>query len=98
MKKTVKSTVLDYVESCGGIINRKGLVKFLVELNGLKFDYKKQRGWLSMHLQTTGHHYPNPCGVLTELPTEKKGYYMRPSKCDSRYLVKISRGIYKLVK
>lgn len=97
---TKKTKIMNFVESVGGVIGRKGLVKFIVEMNGMTFDPIKHRGYYSCHLQTTGHKWLPWCTSyrLCGLDGKQLGYLMRESKNEKRHLRLISRGVYKLVK
>ena len=97
---TKKSKIMDFVESIGGVIKRKGLVKFIVEMNGMTFDPIKHRGYYSCHLQTTGHEWIpwNHSYQLCGLDTKNMGYLMKETKTEKRHLILIGRGLYKLVK
>ena len=97
---TKKSKIMNFVESIGGVIKRKGLVKFIVEMNGMTFDPIKHRGYYSCHLRTTGHKWIswNHSYQLCGLDTNQLGYLMKESKTEKRHLCLIGRGLYKLVK
>ena len=74
-----KIAVLDFVES-KGVVRRKDLVKFMVELAGNTYDSHEHRGHYSTAL----------------CPTSWGAYLLRPSKNDDRYLFRCGHGLYKV--
>jgi len=90
-KYTKKSQIMDYVQSIGGTIRRKDLVKFIVELKGMKFNPIKHRGYWSVALQSSSWSWRWQKWI------GNPGYLMRMSKNEPRHLVRIAHGVYQLM-
>jgi len=89
-KYTKKSQIMDYVESVGGTIRRKDLIKFIVELKGKKYNPIEHRGYWSEAIRDN-------VWKMKHITCVDRGYLMKRSKNEPRHLEKIARGIYQVV-
>ncbi len=86
--KTIKSQILDFVES-KGTVTRNDIVRFYVEsIKGRIFDHKKDRNVLTIALATPGPEWPK---------WDTRGYLRKPGRGDSRRLHKIGYNTYTVV-
>lgn len=85
MKKTIRSQVMDFVQR-KGFARRCDIVKFIrEEVQGKSFDPVRDRGYYSSAFLHQSRYWNN--GIYTYKIEQNPGYFMRPSKKDSRYLV-----------
>ena len=78
----IKSKIMDFVES-KGVATRQEILEFLLSLKGKTYISELHRGYYSNAFCPTG----NPAYV---------GHFIRPSKKEPRYLIRIHRGEYKV--
>jgi hypothetical protein len=96
MKKTIRSRVMDFVEK-QGFVRRRDIVKFIREnLQGKRFDPVRDRGYYSTAFLHQSHRWEH--GIYTYTMKSNPGYFMRPSKNDSRYFVQNAQKKYCVVK
>ena len=79
---TKKTAIMNFVQARGGTVRRKEIVQFISELNGTPYDPVKSRGYYSSALCPTSYW--------------SGGYLFTPNKNEPRYLVRQSRGVYKV--
>ena len=83
-----RTAIMDYVEQIGGTASYRDIsVVFTLIHDNMQYVPKEHRGRLSKYIQSVvknGHKY--------------EGILRHPKSYDSRYLIKIGRGLYKLVK
>ena len=85
MKKTIRSQVMDFVEK-KGFARRCDIVKFIrEEVQRKSFDPVRDRGYYSCAFLHQSHCWDH--GTYTYKMKSNPGYFMHPSKNDSRYLV-----------
>lgn len=99
MRKTFKSKIMDFIASKGGTLQRKDIVKFIVESKGLTYNPIQHRGYYSCHFQTTTHKWLPWSGkyALCGCSIRELGYLMKSSKFEHRHLHLVSKGVYTLI-
>lgn len=84
MKKTLKTQVLDFIQSLNRPVTRGEIIQFYQEkIMHHKYNPVEDRGLLSFQLNSGTDHI---------LP----GDFRRPTASDNRYLVRAARGTWKL--
>ena len=92
MIKTIRSQIMDFVQK-NGPIRRKEIIKFLrEEIRGKSFDPVRDRGYYSCAFLHRSRNWNN--GIYCYKLETNPGYFMRPSKNDSRYLAQNSKKEY----
>lgn len=84
MKKTLKTQVLDFIQSLHRPVTRGEIIQFYQEkIKNHKYNATEDRGLLSFQLN---------CGTDYILP----GDFRRPTASDNRYLVRTARNTWEL--